>query len=736
MSLSATTPDTVASTPASPSRRRFGMFEGVFTPTLLTILGVIMYLREGWVVGQVGLLGAWAIIGGASIITASTALSLSSIATNVQLDAGGPYAIIARSLGLELGGSVGIPQYLSQALAVAMYIFGLREGWMWIFPGHPALVVDLAALVVVFTLGYISASLAFRVQYVVMAIIAGSLVSAFAALPGAPVHEVVWWRGTTDLFRDAPFWAVFAVFFPATTGIMAGANMSGELKNPRRSIPVGTLGAVALGTVVYLALAYWFARMASPQDLRDNFTIMIDRSVFGPIVLAGLLGATFSSALSSMVGAPRILNALAATGTIPKIGWLVSKGDGEPRRATVVTGIIVLLALLLRDLNAVAPLITLFFLITYAMINVVVLLEQRLAVVSFRPRLRVPQIVPLVGAVGCLFAMFVVNAVFSLIAVAVVIVVYGLLMRRKLVAKHDDVRSGLFLMLAEWAARHATRLPKGQAKAWKANLLVPVVEETEVLGNFSLVVDLTKPYGSITLLGIGPEGTREELRDAVEKLADDFTHEGVHTTATVLESDRVGSALVHAMQTLRSAFLRPNLLFLTPLATTVDPTELEAPMRAAKDNRMGVVVAALHPQAALGRRRVIHVWVRQQGPDWSFDKGLERSNLNLQVLVPYLLDQRWDASLHFICAVREDEAEAAKAYLDQLLELARMPVDATAEVMIIGDLDEALAAAPVPDLNVFGLPDEGELEFVLKMVKKTRSACLFLRDSGDEDALA
>jgi len=731
-----TSPDPVMAQPSpGADRRRFGAFDGVFTPTLLTILGVIMYLREGWVVGEVGLVGAWLIIAGASVITASTALSLSSIATNVQLDAGGPYAIIARSLGLELGGSVGIPQYLSQALAVAMYIFGLREGWLWIFPEHPALVVDLVALGVVFALAYASASLAFRVQYVVMAIIVASLVSAFVALPSAPTHEIVWWRGDRTLLSDGHFWVVFAVFFPATTGIMAGANMSGELKNPRRSIPLGTLAAVVLGTAVYFALAYWFARMASPEELRDNFTIMIDRAAFGPLVLAGLLGATFSSALSSMVGAPRILHALASTGTLPRMSWLAPPGGGEPRRAMLVTGGIVLVALLLRDLNAIAPLITLFFLITYAMINMVVLLEQRLAVVSFRPRLRVPQIVPFVGALGCLFAMFVVNAVFSLVAVSVVVVVYGLLMRRKLVAKHDDVRSGLFLMLAEWAARHATRLPKGQAKAWKANLLVPVVDEAEVLGNFSLVVDLTKPYGSITLLGIGPVGSGDVLRDGVESLADDFTLEGVHTTATALEADHVGHALLHAMQTLRSAFLRPNLLFLTPLTTKVDPADLEGPMRAAMNNRMGVVLAALHPKAALGRHRLIHVWVRSQGPDWSFEKGLRRSNLNLQVLIPYLLDQRWHATLRFYCAVEESQTEAAQAYLDQLMDLSRMPDDATAHVLV-GDFHEALGQVPLADVNVFGLPDEGELDFVTTMVQETGSACLFLRDSGEEDALA
>ena len=719
------------------SERRFGAFEGVFTPSLLTILGVIMFVREGWVVGKLGLLGAWAVIGLASVITTTTALSLSSIATNVRLEAGGPYAVIERSLGLELGGSVGIPQYLSQGLAVTMYIFGLREGWLWIFPEHPALLVDLLAFAVVFSVAMISASFAFRLQYVVMVVIALALASAGAGLFVHPSdHPITWLAEGSSLFSaDTEFWVVFAVFFPATTGIMAGANMSGELENPRRSIPLGTLAAVGVGTLVYLLLALWYAKIATPAELRGNYTIMIDRAAYGPLVLAGLLGATFSSALSSLVGAPRILGALASTGVVPRSTWLIPKPGEEPRRAMLVTGAICLAGLLLRDLNVIAPLITLFFLITYGMINVVVLLEMRLAVVSFRPRLRVHFLVPLVGALGCLLAMFVVNPVFSLVALGTVVVVYGLLTRRKLQAAHDDVRSGLFLMLAEWAARRASVLPYGQALAWKANVLVLVVDPQEVIGNFSLIVDLTKPYGSIALLGVSPEPTRRELEERVGYLADDFSAEGVHTTATTLVAERVSRGVVHAMQTLRSTFLRPNLLFLTPMSASVGTDELEVMLRRAGENRMGVVLAALHPKSALGRRKVIHIWIRDQAPDWDIG-GAGKSNVNLQLLVPYLLRGRWKAQLEFICVVaHEHQRERARAYLDTLLELARMPLEAHARV-IVAELEQAYEQVGRADLNVFGLPQADELAFVHRTVEQTGSACLFLRDSGEEDAFA
>ena len=243
-----------------PQRPLFGTFSGVFTPTLLTILGVIMYLREGWVVGNAGLLGAWLVILMSFAITAATALSLASITTNIRIGAGGAFSIISQSLGLEVGGSIGLPLFISQALAVAMYIFGFRAGWLFVFPHHPALVVDLLAFVLLFGIGYASAGLAFKVQYLILAIIVCSLISvAAAAFSGSMSQPVQWWGdfpgSPEEGFKGIGFWAVFAVFFPASTGIMAGANMSGDLKNPRRSILVGTLWAIGLSLVVYLLLA-------------------------------------------------------------------------------------------------------------------------------------------------------------------------------------------------------------------------------------------------------------------------------------------------------------------------------------------------------------------------------------------------------------------------------------------------------------------------------------------------
>ncbi|MGB3543905.1 amino acid permease [Rubrivirga sp.] len=751
--LGAVPPETTGHVPGP---RKFGTFAGVFTPTLLTILGVIMYLRTGWVVGNAGVLGALGVIGLSFGITIATGLSMSSITTNIRIGAGGAYSIISQSLGLEVGGSVGIPLYLSQALAVALYVFGFREGWAWVFPEHPAILVDLGVFAVVLGIAYVSASFAFRVQYLIMVVIAASLVSvAVAAAEGSMVHDLAdvglvgpYVGAPEDGFSGTSFWAVFAVFFPAATGIMAGANMSGDLRDPKRSIPIGTLSAIAVSLVVYLALAYWLARSATPEELVSNYTVMIDRAAWGPAVVAGLLGATFSSALASIVGAPRILQALGDHGVLPRGEWLAKRTPkGEPRHALLVTAAIVAGALLLRDLNAIAPVITMFFLITYAMINFVVFVEGQLGLVSFRPRLRVPQLVPLAGLVGCLLAMFVVNPAFGLAAVVVVVAFYGFLLRSRLDAPYGDVRSGLFVALAEWAAKRVRDMPDRQERAWKPNLLVPVEDVAVLRGTFEVVLDVARPRGSVKLVGLNEtgladggrvDGSRAEGRlDRLPTLAAAFRRKGVFSSFAVLDAPRFEDGVVAAIQALRGSFFRPNVLFLPlPPPSQRDGRREAAFARAvaeARHHQLGTLVWAPHPTAGLGQRYTVNVWVHDRSPDWRI--SMDIGNLDLSLLIAYKLQQNWDGRIRLHTVV-EDEAkrEQAHHFLTRLIDLARLPH--TEPIAVVGDFHDVVRRAAPADLNLFGLMPEPTFAAMHDLVETTRASALFVRDSGLENALA
>ncbi|MCA9666306.1 MAG: hypothetical protein KC503_11985 [Myxococcales bacterium] len=729
-------PDEPREPPTPAASRTYGTFTGVFTPTLLTILGVIMYLRLPWVVGHGGLLGGLLVVGLAVSITLTTGLSLSSIATNTRLGAGGPYAIIARSLGLEVAGSVGVPLYISQALAVAMYIVGFREGWLWLFPKHPALIVDLAVFAVVFAIAYISAGLAFRIQYGVMAVIAISLV---AVLGNVDVWRgggnVVLW-GRFDAAGGPSFWSVFAVFFPAATGILAGANMSGELRDPRRSIPAGTLSAIGVSTVVYAALALWSSRAAPAKELVTNYTAMVDHSLYAPLVLAGLLGATFSSALSSLVGAPRILLALARDGVIPGGAALAHVSSaGEPRRGMLLTGALVIAALMARDLNAIAPLISMFFLITYAVINVVMLVESSLGLVSFRPTLRLPRVVPLLGTAGCLFAMFIVNPSFSLVAWASVVALYIWIMKRRIGRPDDDVRSGIFAAFAEWAASKVTELGLRTARAWKPSFLVPVVDSAELRGEFHLLSDLCTPAGSVKLLGIANQQTVVGLTPQIESLGRAL-RKRVFTTWSVLDSTDYPTGVVAGLQALRSAFFRPNVLFLSLNEGEQSRQELLRVLAEARRLKVSVLLCAMHSKAGLGRQAVINLWLRAPSNGDDVAHALPSSGANLAILCAYRLARAWQCELNLICAVSsEADSARARAYLDELRDLCRIPRGANT-VTLVGSLAAAMRSAPQSDIDILGMSPRFDVAHAEDLVGLSGSTCLFAMDSGLENALA
>jgi len=305
-----------------PGEKTFGTWDGVFLPTVLTILGAVMYLRTGWVVGNAGLVGGILIILLANVITLSTGLSIASVATNIRVGAGGAFSIIAQSLGLEVSGSVTVPFYLAQSISVAFYIFAFSEGWLRIFPTHPEWLVVFASFSLVFLIAYVSVKLAAQVRYPILFIVIFSIISIFLGTfrvfgaPGITQTPVLW-----GSFPAGNFWNVFAVFFPAVTGVLVGVNMSGTLKNPRKSIPQGIIGAVLVTLVIYLLLAVWVSLVATPDELVHNLTIIVDRSAFGWAILAGILAATFSAALNSLVGAPRVLQAIAEHDILPGSGF-------------------------------------------------------------------------------------------------------------------------------------------------------------------------------------------------------------------------------------------------------------------------------------------------------------------------------------------------------------------------------------------------------------------------------
>jgi len=725
-----------------------GTFEGVFTPTILTIIGVILYLRLGWVVGSVGLGGAILIIVLSHVATITTGFSLSSMTTNVRIGAGGFYSLISRSLGLEAGAATGLPLYFSQAFSVALYIIGFSEAWRNIFPAHTVQVVVTVTLFLLAVLSFVGVKAAMKVQYVIMGAIVLSLLSFFFGR-GQGEGPILYWSQSPEV----PFWKVFAIFFPAVTGIAAGAAMSGDLKDPKRSLPVGILSAIGIGLVIYILIAIWYAVMANPDQLRSDYTIMIDLAFWRWPVIAGIMGATLSSALGSLVGAPRILMALARDRLVPFPKTLAAtSAKGEPRLALVVTVLLVEVSLLMGNLDSIAALLTMFFLITYGTINAAVFIEKATGIPSFRPSFNIPLFIPLLGSLWCGIIMFLINPFFAAVAIFVIFIIYGVQVKRDLRTPWGDIRSALFDAVAQWAVKTSARMPR-HAKSWKPDILIPVEDPSYWSPMMAFVRDIVFPKGTLRVFSVkvreeGLENSishlvdvfvkqagtsqnenanhsAEELEEALTKLVEPIRDEGIFTAATVIESRNFLEGINVITQVMRGMFFPPNIIFFTISEKQVKAKRLEKLFAIALREQLGILALRLHAEVGFGKKQKVNVWLRIGSP-----------NQDLAILTALQLERNWGCAIRLLTVVNTlEEKETAIPQLNKIAELIRMPRN-TQVVVLTGGFIPSVSRAPTSDLNIFGFARDINWEEMDHVVELTNTSCLFVKDSGEESAFA
>ena len=422
-----------------PEPVKFGMWDGVFARCLLNIFGVIMFLRVPWLIAYAGFWQTLAVMLVSVSITTISSLSLSAICTNGEIKGGGAYYLISRALGPEFGGAIGIMFYIGNAIGVAMYHIGFAEtvvamaggsGRTIIAEGWDSRLIALIALAIVQIVCVTSIALVVKVQLGLLALLVVSLITFFAGCfmehpelqgfagpvgsassrfqdnlypdyqreqvyagnvtcphPIDPVNKPGNWTAISslaDLDGTVNFGVALGIFFPAVTGIMAGANISGDLKDPSSAIPFGTNLSIAVSTVVYIMLSV-FVALVSVRSVPGiitgddcpfggtfhDYIIMARIAAWPPIVYAGIFASTISSGIASLVGAPRILQAVAADKIFPGTGWLAKTfgPNEEPIAGYVFTCAIAVFSIIALDLNTVAPLITNFFMCSYALTN-------------------------------------------------------------------------------------------------------------------------------------------------------------------------------------------------------------------------------------------------------------------------------------------------------------------------------------------------------------------------------
>ena len=661
----------------------------VFLTAISTILGAIMFLRFGYAVANIGFFGALAIILLGHAVTIPTAMALAEIATNQKVEGGGEYYIISRSFGIIPGAAIGISLFLSQAISVAFYTIAFAEAfrpvfaWLSATTGMEISDARLVSLPAVILLGLVvikkGADAGIKLLYGVVGVLFLSLALFFLGSghqenPGSYHHLI-------ETVKDPDnFFLVFAICFPAFTGMTAGVGLSGDLRDSRKAIPLGTMSATLVGLVVYIAIAYKLAISASPETLAGEQLVMAKIALWGPIIPIGLACATISSALGSSLVAPRTLQALAGDKIIPSprlTSWLAA-GTGatqEPRNATMVVFAIALVFVMLGDVDFVAQVISMFFMVTYGAICLISFLEHFAADPSYRPSFRSKWYISLFGAVACLWLMFKMSLPYAVLSILMMTALY------LWIGYQNPERRGLAAIFQGAIFQISRQLQiflqkSGQQSGeerWRPAVVCISAHSFERLDSFNLLRWIAHRFGFGTYIHYLP---------------------GYLSKETVANSREIMHRLVHLTDVSRSNIYIDTLI--SPSYTTAVAQVAQLPGISGKENNLILFEFSRQSEEELadiidnyrmllatgfdvcilgstsrdyGYRREIHIWITPEDYD----------NASLMILLAYIImgHPDWEGGqIKLMAAFPEAEIDEQKENLHLMIKEGRLPISA------------------------------------------------------------
>ena len=719
------------------SKGNLGAFLGVFTPTILTILGVIMYLRLGWVIGHLGLYQTLIIVIMANAITLITTLSFSSMATNMKVGVGGAYFIISRSLGLGVGAAIGIPLFLSQAISVTLYSYGLAESLKIVWPNVPILQVTITVILIVSVISLYGARFALKTQVPLLILVAlslvGLIVGALLTAKPAPFTPLL------PSYEEIGFWVGFAVFFPAVTGVMAGLSLSGDLKNPSKAIPLGAIAATVTGFIIYLTLPILLMRAANSYQLQNDSLIWLKIAPLGLfVVLPGLWGAILSSAVGSVLGAPRTLQAVFLDQISgQKLRTFVS-GNMGIHVALLLTVLIMLGSVFLGDLNIIAKVVTMFFLTVYGTINLVAGLETLSGDPSWRPKFRIPWSLNIACGLACVWVMFLISPLASIVAIGIEIILWVLFTRREQRATWGDSRRGVYEAMLRWVLIRLSHRSMS-ARNWRPHIIVFVDDARRKLDLIRFASWFSQNRGVVTVceLVVGDLLHDEiNIQERIGITQELMTNEDLSVFAEIDVVDNIIDGIADVSQANGIAGFTSNTIV---LGWPKDPNmmiDFFSTARRLEKIQKSVVIGKINPQHIFPvrkTRREIHIW-------WS---GLMQ-NGDLMLLLAYLLarNHEWRGSeLKILCASSNEFTQKnTERYLEAMLKEIR--IEAECNVFIkpeesrISELIHSHSALADAVFLGLAIPDVGnEMEYIerleslagdLPVVFFVKNSCLFV----------
>jgi len=678
----------------SEKKANFGTLP-VFMTAVSTILGAILFLRFGYAVAHVGFLGVMGLIIIGHLVTFPTAMAVAEIATNQRVRGGGAYYIISRSFGLNIGAAIGIALYLSQAISIAFYIIAFAEAfdplitWLdnrfgFVIPDNRFISIPTMLLLSVLFLTR-GANIGMKFLYLVVMLLFSALVLFFAGRNNNGPEAIDF---TARVGNPDDFFYVFTIIFPAFTGLAAGLGLSGDLREPEKSIPRGTLLATIAGFFVYIAVAYKLTISATPEDMASDQLIMTKIAVWGPIIPIGLAAASLSSGLGSIMVAPRTLQAIGLDNIFPsgRINRWFAKGkkvSNEPVNASLLTLIIAFFFILVGELDFVAKIISMFFMVTYGAICLIALLEHFAADPSYRPTFKSRWYLSLVGAVMSFWLMFKMNTPYAILSIALMGLFYYMISRtgseRKGLVK---LFRGVVFQMSRQLQVFAQRADKEDLdSSWRPFVICISSESFKRRSAFDLLRWISYRYGFGTYIhyikGYLTRKTNSESKQAVEKLLNLSAGSKSRVYLDTIISPSYTTAIAQVMQ-LSGISGKGNNMILFEFSRT-EPEALEEPLKNYElISSTGFDLCVLNTSyKGYGYRKEIHVWITPQ----------DYVNANLMILLAYIIlgHPEWQkGEIKIYAIVKEEDLESRKEELIGLIRSGRLPISAS-NIQLISD---------------------------------------------------
>jgi amino acid transporter len=670
----------------SSSGKKFGTAPVFFT-AISTILGAILFLRFGYAVGSLGFFGVLLIIIIGHLVTIPTALAISELATNQRVEGGGEYFIISRSFGLNIGATIGISLFFSQAISVAFYVIAFTEAFEPLFnylnnkydiTFHRQYISVPFMLLLSWLILSKGANLGVKTLYVVVVVLFFSLALFFMGKTTyMETSQFNFFANGIDSGEE--FFMIFAICFPAFTGMTAGVGLSGDLKNPGKSIPLGTTLATFAGMIIYGFIAWKLAVSASPEDLTSNQLIMSQIAVAGPLVIPlGLAASTISSAIGSIMVAPRTLQALGLDRTLPsrKLNILVAKGKGtarEPFNATLLTCIIALVFVIMGDVNAVAEIISMFFMVTYGSLCLISFLYHFGADPSYRPSFQSRWYISMIGFILSIWLMFKINTPYAVMAIILMVLIYiGLSNAHKDRRGLEEIFTGAIFQLSRNLQIFLQKSKKiSSKKKWRPSAICISQDSFERNTAFMLLKWISYKYGFGTYIhlleGYYSKTNVSKANEVLAKLINREESTGSRVYIDTMISPSYTSAIAQVIQIPGISGMENNMIIFE--YSKEEPRN----MKQIIDN-YALTRAGDYDVCILGSSRKqivykngIHVWIR----------STDFENSNLMILLSYIILGHPDwkkGHIKIFDFTTSEDLEAERKKLLELIQTGRIPI--------------------------------------------------------------